>query len=85
MTETHVIIIAALLAVAFLFGAVLGACVTDNSAQIAELLRRIQKTETTMWQWRGELTALQSIGVEVRVIDVSAHAHVVRVTLEDKE
>jgi len=76
MTDAAVIAVAVALCAVFLCGLLFGAYVTDTRAEVDMLYRRVQQTEATMWRWRGELDALREIGVEVRVIDTSAAAHV---------
>lgn len=61
-----------------------GLYLANYRAEVEALRKRVRETELTMWQWRGELDALQQIGVDVRVIDTSTHANVMRVTMEEQ-
>jgi hypothetical protein len=75
----HLTIIAACLA--FALGALLGYTAHGNREEVESLRRRIRETELIMWSWRGELDALKAVGVEVRIIDVSHYADIIRADL----
>lgn len=78
-------ILIAVIIICFTVGACVGVYLADYRAEVEALRQRVRETELTMWQWRGELDALQQIGVDVRVIDTSTYANVMRVTLEEQD
>jgi hypothetical protein len=79
------IALVAIMVLCFLAGAAFAIYKTDYRAEVEGLRERVRETELTMWQWRGELDALQKIGVEVKVVDTSVHANVIAVRNYEQE
>ncbi len=44
-----------------------------TARDVDALERRVRQMEIGVGQWQGRITALEQIGVEVRVVDTSAH------------
>jgi len=69
----------AIMCLCFLAGAAWSLYHSDYRDEVEGLRQRVRETELTMWQWRGELDALQRIGIDIRVTDTSVYSNVLAV------
>ncbi len=75
MTFNRFFAIVVTISTIFFAGYMVGMHHWNQQRELESLRRRVRETELIMWSWRGEMDAFREIGVEIRMIDASAHAN----------